>query len=193
MFLVGRRICFVVLFALAFVNVCFGGEAQMSKKMYDRYKILFNNSGARRGRLHAIEYKGQLHYFLLLSTREIIFITSEDVEKGGFRGAPKLALRLSPHGDLQKIIMLETPDDNGHVRRVIRAFDGLEGQNIRNRSDRPVLAVSGATFTSSGVTMTVNSALDMFLKLYEDMELGRRGLLYKKQVLPSLHSFINQE
>jgi hypothetical protein len=182
-------LAFFILFGL------FGGFARAadlplpSKKLYDQYIRLFKESGAKRGRLHAWQDHGKNRYFLLLSTREIILISSDYVEDGGFRGAPSVALKLSPHGDLREIKLLDSPDTKSYVRLVIRSTDQLEGQNIRNRDDRPVLAVTGATYTAAGFTKTVNGTLDLFLKFYEDMDLGRRGLTYKGDPMPVIYSF----
>lgn len=159
------------------------------KKLYDQYDKVFRQSGAARGRLHAWRDDATTRYFLLLSTREIILITSDYAEQGGLRGAPTLALRLSPHGDLRKIDLLKSPDTPSYVRRVTRSSNELEGQNIRNRADRPILAITGATFTAAGFTRTVNGTLDMFLRFYEDMELGAKGLLYKGEPLPVILDF----
>jgi hypothetical protein len=183
-----------IIAVLAFF-ILFGGFARAadlplpSKKLYDQYIRLFKESGAKRGRLHAWQDHGKNRYFLLLSTREIILISSDYVEDGGFRGAPSVALKLSPHGDLREIKLLDSPDTKSYVRLVIRSTDQLEGQNIRNRDDRPVLAVTGATYTAAGFTKTVNGTLDLFLKFYEDMDLGRRGLTYKGDPMPVIYSF----
>ena len=173
-----------IMAVLAFA-IFFGVFAQAAdlplptKKLYDQYVRLFKDSGAKRGRLHVWQDNGKNRYFLLLSTREIILITSDYVEDGGFRGAPTMALRLSPHGDLRDIKLLDSPDTKSYVLRVVRESSGLEGQNIRNRSDRPALAVTGATFTAAGFTKTVNGTLDLFLKFYEDMDFGAKGLVHK--------------
>lgn len=84
----------------------------------------------------------------------------------GFAGATPLLIALDTHNKIQKIELMansESPDYVEHVRKN-KLFDAWTGLTVEEALNKKVDAVSGATYTSTGVIESLKTRLSIIVK-----------------------------
>lgn len=87
----------------------------------------------------------------------------------GFAGATPLLIALDTHERIQKIELLANSESPGYVEHVRsnNLFESWNGLTIEEALNKKVDAVSGATYTSTGVIETLKARLNVIVKAKE--------------------------
>lgn len=116
-------------------------------------------------------YEVDTRHFAVLADRTVLLVTSEYAAVPGFQGPPSLAILLGTDGTVKQTVLLRSGDTKPYLTQAEKRLGDLAGQKV-SATERPVLAVTGATRSSRGLGGTVNGALDAFAPVFARLKLS---------------------
>jgi hypothetical protein len=130
------------------------------------------------GRLYEVDRK----HFAALPDGHLLLVTAEYAAAPGYQGPPNLAILLAADGTVKRILLLHSADTKLYLNRVTKKLGALAGQKVSS-TERPVLAVTGATRSAQGISATVNGTLDAFSPVFARLHVTDKEVRYDDQPL----------